>query len=174
MYPATSLAARQIHFLRNHVFWRSIYVPSVHATKCRGTVAGGSALDKAIQIALSNLEDTFKVEYDDNKFKRRLKIVRSLVRDTIMAGYPTREGRLRTESDFESHVKAGSNEERNLVNLLRRMAEGQVPWEDLFLNGTLLSSPLTTSTDYNILSLEAFFHPEPESPHDPSIVLGAQ
>ena len=105
-----------------------------------GTTAGGSALDKAIQIALSNLEDTFKVEYDENKFKSKLKLPRSIVRDTVMAGYPTRKGRLRTESDFESHVKAGSNEERNLVNLLRRMAEGQAPWKDLFLNGTLLSS----------------------------------
>jgi hypothetical protein len=104
------------------------------------TVAEGSELDKVIQDARETLEDTFKVEYDDNKFKGRLKMVKSLVRDTIMAGDPTRKERLRTESDFDSHVKAGSNEERNLVNLLRRMVEGQVPWKDLFLNGTLLSS----------------------------------
>jgi len=148
--------------------------PSTLPPSASGIIAEGSELDKAIQDARKTLEETFKAEYDDNMIKKRIGFARIVVRKTIKAGDPTRKKRLRTESDFESHVKAGSNEERNLVNLLRRMAEGQVPWEDLFLNGTLLSSPLTTSTDYNILSLEAFFHPEPESPHDPSIVLGAQ
>jgi len=101
-----------------------------------GTVAEGSGLDKARKT----LEANFKAEDDDNIIKGRLSIARAVVRHTIKAVDPTRKKCFRTESDFESHVKAGSNEERNLVNLLRRMAKGQVPWKDLFLYGTLLSS----------------------------------
>ncbi len=105
-----------------------------------GTVTKGSELDKAIQTACESLKLIFKAEDSDDATQENLSMARTVVRKTIKAVDPTRKKRLRTESDFESHVKAGSNEERNLVNLLGRMAKGQVPWKDLFLYGTLFSS----------------------------------
>ena len=56
------------------------------------------------------------------------------------AGDSDLKKRFRNMSEFRSYVTPGSNEERKLINLLRNIAEGQVPWEDLFLNGNLLSS----------------------------------
>jgi hypothetical protein len=105
------------------------------------TVTEGSGLDKAIQIASETLELNFKAENDDDVIKRRLGVAWIVVRDTIRdAGDPTWLQHFRTESEFASYVKRGSDGEQKLVNLLRRIAERQVPWKDLFINGTFLSS----------------------------------
>jgi hypothetical protein len=53
------------------------------------------------------------------------------------------EQRLRDKSEFKSHIKQ-SNRQHELINLVRRMAKGEVPWQDLFTNGTFLFVPLTT------------------------------
>ena len=101
-------------------------------------VVEGSELHKAIQSACNVLKLNFKAEYDDDKIKQNFDIALTKVRYIIKKARNSKlKARLRDDTDF---VKPGSNEERNLLGLLRRMAEGQVPWEKLFLNGTLLSS----------------------------------
>jgi hypothetical protein len=56
------------------------------------------------------------------------------------------------------------------------MAKQEVPWKNLFQNGTLLFVPLTPTehTDHYIPSLEAFLNPEPENETDPATARGAQ
>ena len=56
-----------------------------------------------------------------------------------VAGDSKLKRRVRNQSEFNSYVAHGSNEEQ-LVNLLKRMAKKEVPWEELFENGTLLTS----------------------------------
>ncbi len=106
-----------------------------------GTVPKGSKLDKAIQDACEVIEPNFKAEYDDEVIIRRLSTVWINVHDVVQAsGDLDLNDRFRNMSEFKSYVTPGSDEERKLINLLRRMTEKQVPWENLFLNGTSLSS----------------------------------
>ena len=98
-------------------------------------------LNEAIQTECEILKLLFKAENDDKVIKARLHYAQSTVYNIIKeTGDSKMEARLRTASDFLYYVKPGSDEERTLINLLRRMVEGQVPWEELFRNGTLLSS----------------------------------
>ena len=53
---------------------------------------------------------------------------------------PNIKGRLRNRDEFVAYVEPGSQEERELIDLLTSMANNQVPWHGLFENGTSLSA----------------------------------
>jgi hypothetical protein len=79
----------------------------------------GSGLDKVIQIANKTLEALFNAENDDNVIKTSLDLATAIVRKG--AGDPTRRQHFRTESEFASYVKPGSDGEQKFVNFLRRI-----------------------------------------------------
>jgi hypothetical protein len=56
------------------------------------------------------------------------------------AGDLSQKERLRNQSEFKAYVTPGSNGERKLIKLLRSMAKQEVPWTNLFKNGTFLLS----------------------------------
>jgi hypothetical protein len=106
-----------------------------------GAVVPGSKLDQAIQNAGAELEDAFRAELDDNRIRNRLDFAWIKVRNAIdKAGDSKLMKRLKDESEFFSYVSPGSDNERELINLLRSMAAQEVPWRDLFKSGTSLSS----------------------------------
>jgi len=111
------------------------------STSASGNVAAGSELEEAIQEACEFFEDVFKAEHDDNRIRRNLNGAWGTVRVALSrAGDSNLKGRLRDESEFRAYVKPGSDRVQELIKLVRSMAKGQVPWRDLFENGTLLSS----------------------------------
>ena len=108
-----------------------------------GTVAAGPKLGNDIQEAC---EDIFKVEYDDNRIRNNLDYAWFQVCEVLeQAGDSNLKGRLKNKSEFRAHVKPGSDQEQELIDLVRSMAKGQVPWRDLLENGTSFV-PLTPST----------------------------
>jgi len=104
------------------------------------TVAAGPKLEKAIK----SLKANFKAEHDDDTIKGNLGVawlnVYDVYTDISTAGGTNQKERLKESSDFKKYVKSGSEGERKLITLLRSMAEQQVPWSELFENGTSLSS----------------------------------
>jgi hypothetical protein len=60
------------------------------------------------------------------------------------AGDSNLKRHLKNKSEFRAHVEPGSVHEQELINLVRSMAKGQVPWRDLLENGTSFV-PLTPS-----------------------------
>jgi hypothetical protein len=110
--------------------------PSIPRSSIPITIAAGPELDRAIE----DLQQFFRATDDDNMIRCTLGITRAIVHDLVNeAGDSNLQKHFRNESEFHSYVTDGSNGEQ-LVNLLRRMVKGEVPWEDLFKNGTLLSS----------------------------------
>ena len=106
----------------NHVLWRSICT-SIHSTR-----------------AYTILEAIYNAEHDDNRFKGTLAYARFIVHNVISeAGDPNLKERLRSKPEFEAYIMPGSHGERELIKLLRSTAKHEVPWKDLFENGTLLS-----------------------------------
>jgi hypothetical protein len=108
-----------------------------------------SKSEKAIQHACDIFRVLFLPEDDDDKIQQRLSISWFNVHSAIsQAGDLNQKERLRNESEFNAYVTArGSNGERKreLIKLLRSMAKQEVPWRNLFQNGTFFI-PLTTST----------------------------
>ena len=106
-----------------------------------GTVATGSELEKTIQIVCRWLEGRFKAEHGDDSIKKGLDFAWFAVRQVILkAGDSNQKECLKNESEFNAYVTSGSDGERELIKLLRRMAKQEVPWRDLFDNGTLILS----------------------------------
>jgi hypothetical protein len=100
----------------------------------------GLELNKAIQDAYSPLGRNFSDKDNDDKIKKNLYFAWSIVNNVISeAGDPNLKERLRDLTEFKEYVKPGSKREQELVTLLRSMAkkDPEVPWEDLFENGTL-------------------------------------
>lgn len=108
-----------------------------------GTVAAGPELKKAIQDACSPLRQMFLPKDDDEKIKKNLKHAWLTVHNAISnVGDPNLKECFRDLPEFNEYVKSKSSREHELVKLLRNMAkqDPEVPWEYLFINGTLLSS----------------------------------
>jgi hypothetical protein len=102
-------------------------------------VTAGSELEKAIQSACASVKGVIRAEYDDDRLRQELDILWFIVRRAISQPRDSNlKGRLRDESEFRDYVMPGSDREQELLDLLRSMAKGQVPWSDLFENGTLL------------------------------------
>jgi hypothetical protein len=96
-------------------------------------------LEEAIQPVKLHI----KAEHDDNSIKANLDIVWLFVNRAIsQAGDSNQKRRLKSQSEFEAYVKSEGDVERELelIKLLRSMAKQEVPWRDLFDNGTLFSS----------------------------------
>ncbi|SRR6266852_757959 len=107
------------------------------------TPAAQSKLQVATQKACKALEQLFKSTHDDEWIMDNLSLVWCKARETLLNSRDSNlKKRLRTDSEFNSYVKPGSNRERELIILVRRMAKGEVPWQDLFTNGMLLFVPL--------------------------------
>jgi hypothetical protein len=143
---------------------------------CRDRATGTrSKLEKAIQHACKRIRRNFSTEDDDDDIKQNLDIAWAVVGSAIqLAGDSNLKKRVKNQFEFYSYVAPGSNEERELTNLLKSMAKEEVPWEDLFNNGTLLSSLDAKRTDHHIISLEAFVKPELENQTNRERDLGAQ
>ncbi|KAI0278136.1 hypothetical protein BGY98DRAFT_558024 [Russula aff. rugulosa BPL654] len=98
-----------------------------------GAVVPGSKLDQAIQDARAELEDNFRAELDDNRIRKRLGIAWFIVGNAIEEAEDSKlKKSLKDKSEFFSYVSPGSDNERELINLLRSMAAQEVPWSDLF------------------------------------------
>jgi len=105
------------------------------------SVAAKSKLEKSIQQACKTLRRTFHPEDDDGEIQENMDVAMVKVYGALsQAGDSNLNDRFRNESEFRAYVRPGSNGERELVNLLRSMAKQEVPWRDLFDNGTSLSS----------------------------------
>jgi hypothetical protein len=106
-----------------------------------GTVAADhSNLEKSIQNACKFLKRIFPLEYDDDWIKDNLSLTWVIVREAISgAGGSNMKERLKKMSEFRAYVMPGSHGERELIKLMRSMVKLEVPWTDLFENGTLLS-----------------------------------
>jgi hypothetical protein len=118
-----------------------------------GTVAAGPELENAIQLACESFEDIFKAVHDDNRIRMYLDILWLKVCGALeQAGDSDLKGRLKSKSEFCAHVEPESDQEQELINLVRSMANGQVPWRNLFENGTSFV-PLTPGTPIIIFHL---------------------
>ena len=103
-----------------------------------GTVAADSNLEKSIQEACEPFGRIFLREDEDNWVKK------SLAWFAVGGAISRAEGsnqkeRLRNKSEFMDYVMPGSHGERELIKLLKSTMKQEVPWRDLFENGTLLS-----------------------------------
>jgi hypothetical protein len=106
-----------------------------------------SKLNEATQKACEFLKHVFESRHDDEWIMDSLSVIWGKVHDALSNSRDSNlKQRLRDLSEFKSHVKPGSNRQRELINLVRRMAKGEVPWQDLLTNGTFLFVPLTTDT----------------------------
>jgi len=105
-----------------------------------GTIAAGSNMEEAIQDACYSLRRMFAPEDDDGQIKKSLNHAWNIVHDALSKGGSKLKGRLRDKSEFIAYVTPGSDKERELIELLGSMAKKEVPWGDLFKDGTLLSS----------------------------------
>jgi hypothetical protein len=95
----------------------------------------------AIQNACIFLGRIFLPEDNEDEIKKILGSAWYVVHNALShAGDLNRRERLRNEDEFNAYVRPGSNGERKLLQLMGSMAKQQVPWRDLFENGTLLSS----------------------------------
>jgi hypothetical protein len=107
-----------------------------------GTTAAGLLVETC-----ELLKGIFDAARSDDWIKQYLNLIRGGVVGYVeQAGVSKLQERLRNETEFRSYVKPGSEGERELVNLLKRMAKSEVPWAELFQveNGTLLLSSLCT------------------------------
>ena len=98
--------------------------------------------ENTIEEACETLGKMFLHDEDDNKFKRNLSLARHIVDDFLSQAWdskPKLKGRIRNASDFKAYVES-DEKKQELVNLLRSMAKKEVPWRNLFENGTLLLS----------------------------------
>lgn len=90
---------------------------------------------------------------------------------------PELKGRLADEGEFDANVKRKGEQE--LVELLKSMANDEVPWEQLFDHGTF-----DTKSSDRFLRLEVLFKPMPgprrvmpwrsKSNHDRDRMTGTQ
>jgi hypothetical protein len=103
------------------------------------TVTAKTISEEAIEQAREILP---KILSDDSadEIRRRLRLIWSIVHDILHRTGNITKDRLRDEHEFNAYVKPGSHVEQELVELLRSMVNNQVPWSDLFENGTFLSS----------------------------------
>jgi len=96
---------------------------------------------EAMQKACEDLERNVQPNDTFKKIRERLKFVWLAVYDAHNeGGDPDIKDRLRNRDEFEAYVEPGSDVERELVELLKKMATNQVPWSNLFENGTSLSA----------------------------------
>ena len=78
---------------------------------------------------------------NEDEIKGNLKYTWIAVHGALFhAGDSNQKARLRNMSEFDAYVRPGSNGERDLLQLVGSMAKQQVPWRNLFYNGTLLLS----------------------------------
>jgi hypothetical protein len=102
--------------------------------------ASGTVMAKLSPESIQIFSEIFSPDRNDAIIKTGLGFAWMKVHDAIQAvGDSKLKTRVRNQSEFKSYVAHGSNEEQ-LVNLLKRMAKKEVPWEELFENGTLLTS----------------------------------
>jgi hypothetical protein len=109
--------------------------------------SGGTTAAGLLVETCELLKGIFDATRSDEWIRKNLNLVRGSVLDYVkQAGVSKLQERLRNYAEFRSYVKPGSEEERKLVNLLKRMAKSEVPWAELFQveNGTLLLSSLCT------------------------------
>ena len=100
-----------------------------------------SKYESAVQDACQVLRTIFSTEDGDDIINKKLNVAWVTVSDTIeKAGDSKLKKSVRNRPEFSSYVAPGSNEEQQLINLLKRMAKKEVPWEELFENGKLLMS----------------------------------
>jgi len=104
-----------------------------------GTVATKTISEVAVKQAHELLP---KILPDDsaNEIRLKLLIIWFSVRDILHRTMNITMDRLRDEHEFEAYVKPGSHVEQELVELLRSMANNQVPWSNLFENEGFLKS----------------------------------
>ncbi|KAI9507727.1 hypothetical protein F5148DRAFT_1376382 [Russula earlei] len=111
-------------------------------------------LEEAADHAFHCLEVIIQPDDDVNQIREWLYIVWSSVYLALRkAGELEMMDRLRDEDEFKAYVKAGSNVERELIELLRRMANKQLPWSDLFKNEAFLKPDQTDSATVLATSL---------------------
>jgi hypothetical protein len=143
--------------------------PRPSTPNASGTVTAGSRLERDIQI----IRAIFLPQHDDDEIRKRLGNAWFIVHGALLeVGDSIVNERLKNESEFNADVGRGSKGERKLIALLRSMAKEEVPWRELFENGTLLSSDAKYA-NHHILSLEAFLKPELEKRTDPATAHGA-
>jgi hypothetical protein len=101
-----------------------------------------TALEKAIQQGCETLASLFRFRHDNDWIKRKLAVAWFIIHNALdSAGDPNMKKRLRNEPEFNAYLKSdGGRPERELIELLRSMANNQVPWSELVKNGTLLSA----------------------------------
>lgn len=101
-----------------------------------------SKLDKAIQATFEQLKLIFQPGCNDNRIRSNLSFAYATIYTVIQnEGGPNLKERLKGWDGFMSYVESGTKQK--LIDLLRSMADGQVPWSKLFEN-------------------EAFLNPEPK------------
>ncbi len=102
------------------------------------TVVAGKILDETIiEEACEMLGLSFSPKRDnDNHIREHLGVARAFVHGALSrAGDSKLKGRLRNEYNFNAYLKS-DGKEQELVDLLRSMAKQEVPWRNLFENGT--------------------------------------
>ena len=110
-----------------------------HGPQDRDSDAAKSILSS---ISEESLRRNFHPNDDDDEIKQNLNIARQIVDNFLSQAYdskPKLKGRIRNQADFKAYVES-DEKKQELVNLLRSMAKKEVPWRNLFENGTLLSS----------------------------------
>jgi hypothetical protein len=114
----------------------------------------GAARSEVIQSAFETLGRVFSPDDEDDEIKDNLYLARAVVEMFhFRLGDSDIEKRIRNIYEFNSYATSGSNREQELVNLVKSMANLEVPWEDLFDHGTLLRSFDAEHNCHHILSL---------------------
>jgi hypothetical protein len=105
-----------------------------------GTVTPETISDEVIERACKLLPKILPADGADN-IREKLEMIWFAVRKTLhRTGNIQIKDRVRNEHEFEAYVKPGSEREEELIKSVRSMQNAQVPWRDLFENGTFISS----------------------------------
>jgi hypothetical protein len=125
--------------------------PQTTPSGASGTVPAKSKLEKAIDSACPILDALSADEswIKDNLCTFRAKVCSSLWQE----GDSNLRARIRNESEFRIYVTSGSDEEQELIELLKSMARKEVPWKLLFENSKYycLCPSDDQHTDHHIL-----------------------
>ncbi|KAI9455049.1 hypothetical protein F5148DRAFT_401100 [Russula earlei] len=115
-------------------------------SKSLSTVTGFPSLDEDVR---ESLQRNFQRGDSVDKIRKNLGHSFIAVHNALSkAGDPKLRDRLKTEPEFEAYVKPGSKGEIQLIELLVKMINNQLNWEEL-------------------IKCEAFLNPEPEPNVDP-------
>ncbi|KAF8331922.1 uncharacterized protein EI90DRAFT_3055888 [Cantharellus anzutake] len=100
-----------------------------------------------IQVGCAALARMFHSEDDNDHITRMLPVVWSIVNGALGSSKGQDiDKRLRDNSEFGAYIMSDERKgERELVDLLRSMANNEVPWRDLFKNEAFLMSELETN-----------------------------